>query len=255
MGIAQIASAIFLGTALTATATAGAKISITGTVTNGSGTPVSKCDVFFNKDKWITDESVHVTCDENGRYQAEIEPGRYNSFYVCDEEEYGKTKLEFWGWNLNLTESQTLDAPFDALEVYSLATWASNGGSNSIFASFRPMSLKKPRFYQKQVDDRSLVIFDILPSIDASSISASLDGVPIELIGYSWAYEKVGGCSGIPDELKGAGCHMPMIIAQFKKPKLKSGQHALRVRLTDSENGQMGEALTHFTSNNSGLGF
>lgn len=38
----------------------------------------------------------------------------------CDEELYGKTKLEFWAWNLKLERSQTLNAQFDTMEVYSL---------------------------------------------------------------------------------------------------------------------------------------
>jgi hypothetical protein len=48
---------------------------------------------------------------------------------------------------------------------------------------------------------------------------------------------------------------MPMIIAQFKKPKLKSGQHTLKVRLVDSDTKNIGEGITHFVSNKSGYGF
>ncbi|MEX0298255.1 MAG: hypothetical protein AB3N28_04245 [Kordiimonas sp.] len=233
-----------------------APITIEGTVTNGKGKPVEKCDVFFNKEKWITDESVHVQCDEDGRYTAQIDPGLYNSIYICDEEKYGKTALEFWGWNLNLTESQTLDAAFDTIEVYSLATWASNGGSNTIFASFRPMTLKKAEFYNVQSSDREIAIFDILPNIDASSIEGSIDNNPLELVHYNWVYEKTGGCQNAPETVNTEnGCYMPMIVAQFKKPKLAAGQHTLKVRLTDTVNHEIGEGITHFVSNKSGLGF
>ena len=103
-------------------AEANQKITISGQVTDKTGNPVEQCDVFFNAKGWIDEDSVHVQCDANGNYIAEIDPGRYNSVYVCDEELYGKTKLEFWAWNVILEKSQTRNAQFDTVEVYSLST-------------------------------------------------------------------------------------------------------------------------------------
>ena len=68
-----------------------AAITITGTVTDKEGKAISKCGVFFNKQKWINDDSTHVACDENGNYSATIDAGEYNSMYVCDEDLYGKS--------------------------------------------------------------------------------------------------------------------------------------------------------------------
>ncbi len=233
-----------------------ADITIQGTVTDVNGLPVSKCDVFFNNEKWITDESVHVQCDENGRYSAKIEKGLYNSIYICDEEKYGKTALEFWGWNLNLTESQTIDAAFDTIEVYSLSTWASNGGSNSIFASFRPMRLKEERHTNQKINNKVVAILDITPAINSDSIKGFIDNQPIELVNYNWTYEKVNSCNGFPKNVDVSnGCYMPMIIAQFKKPKLVAGQHILKVKLIDLTTKNIGEGITHFVSNKAGYGF
>lgn len=238
---------------------ASATITITGAVTDKFGKPVSKCDVFFNRTEWIKDESIHVTCDENGLYSAEIEPGLYNSVYVCDEEQYGKTALEFWGWNLVLTESQTLDAQFDTLEVFSLSTWASNGGSPSMFASFRPMSLKndkQPNYTTVQKDKKLLAVIDISPAIDTSSIKGFIDDHPLSLIDFHWVYEKVSSCDGFPNNIDTSdGCYMPMLIAQFAKPALEKGLHTFRLDLKDSENGDFGQGKTSFTSNEFGLGF
>jgi len=233
-----------------------ATITIEGVVTDVNGKTVSQCDVFFNSEKWITDESVHVQCDESGRYTANIEPGLYNSIYICDEEKYGKTALEFWGWNLNLIESQTINASFDTIEVFSLSAWASNGGSNSVFASFRPMSLNKAKHYNLTVDGKKLAILDIGPNVVGESIKGFIDGKAITLVNYNWTYEKVGSCKGFPKDVDiQGGCYMPMIIAQFEKPIIESGQHTLLVRLTDSETNNIGEGITHFTSNKSGHGF
>ncbi len=233
-----------------------ASIKIQGTVTDAKGIPVSKCDVFFNKEKWITEKSVHVKCDENGRYSANIEAGLYNSMYICDEEKYGKTALEFWGWNLNLVESQTIDAVFDTLEVYSLSTWASNGGSNSIFASFRPMSLNKPKYRNQKVGNKNLAILDISPSLGLRSINGFVDNQPLKLLNYNWVYEKLNSCQSFPEGIDTSnGCYIPMVIAQFSKPKLTIGQHTLKVKLQDADTGNIGEGITHFVSNKSGYGF
>ena len=250
-----ISSAILFGTALSGAAHADT-ITITGTITDKAGNPVPRCDVFFNKEAWITDKSVHVQCDANGHYTAEIEAGLYNSFYVCDEEKYGKTALEFWGWNLNLNQSQTLDAAFDTLEVYSLSAWASNGGSNSILSSFRPMSLKKPTYRNMELNGKTIAVMDITPTVNESSINGSLDGLPLKLVNYNWTYEKVASCGTTPDGINTEnGCYMPMIIAQFQKPKMEAGQHTFKIRLSDAETGNIGEGITHFTSNSARLGF
>ena len=257
MTIKKTTAALAISLCFASASTAnGNKITIFGVVTDKNGNTVEKCDVFFNKEAWIADDSVHVTCDENGRYTAEIDPGHYNSFYVCDEEKYGKTALEFWGWNLTLDQSQAIDVAFDTLEVYSLATWASNGGSSSLFASFRPMSLAKPSFYKKEINGKSVAVLDITPAVDATSIIADIDGASLELLNYQWTYEKMNTCGGFPDEMVSEnGCYMPMIIAQFKKPKLVEGQHTLKVRLRDYKNGNIGEGITHFVSNRVSLGF
>jgi len=233
-----------------------ADITVKGTVTDVNGSPVSKCDVFFNLEKWITDDSVHVQCDDKGRYSASIPEGLYNSIYICDEEQYGKTALEFWGWNLNLTESQTIDAAFDTIEVFSLSTWSSNGGSYSMFASFRPMSLNKVKHSNREVNGQTIAVWDITPAINSGSIKGFINEQPLNLLNYNWTYEKINSCNGFPKEIDTSnGCYMPMIIAQFKKPELVSGQHTLKVRLEDSSTGNIGEGITHFVSNKSGYGF
>lgn len=169
---------------------------------------------FFNNEKWITDESVHVKCDEKGSYSAKIEKGLYNSIYSCDEEKYGKTALEFWGWNLNLTETQIIDAAFNTIEIYSLSTWASNGGYNSIFASFRPMSLNKAKYKKQEINGENIAISDISPSIASNSINGFINDKPLSLLNYNFTYEKLNSCKGFPKNIDTSkGCYMPMIIA------------------------------------------
>ena len=233
-------------------------ITISGTVTGKDGQPVEKCDVFFNRETWITEESFRAQCDENGRYEIQIEPGHYNSIYICDEELYAKTRLEFWGWNVSFSEDQTLNAAFDTIEVFSLSTWAANGGSSSVFAAFRPMALhnaKPPKYYNQTVAGKNYAILDIAPSIDESSIRASIDGNPIKLRSYHWAFEKINCNESFGGLDQSHGCYMPMIIAQFDKPALEAGDHIFTLRVVDADTQNLGEGITQFTSNNAGYGF
>lgn len=235
------------------------KIVISGTVSDKNGIPVKKCDVFFNKTAWIDDNSIHVTCDEKGFYSAEIEPGLYNSVYVCDEELYGKSKLEFWGWNLNLEASQTLDAQFDTMEVFSLSAWASNGGSNSLFVSFRPMNLTKAKSPVHKMEThlgKELAVFDITPDLNFNTIKGFIDEKPLKLLNFSWVLEEVASCGKTPEGIKtDNGCFMPMVIAQFQKPALSAGQHTVRIDISDVNTGDFGQGITHITTNEKGLGF
>ena len=118
---------------------------VTGKVTDRNGDPITKCEVFFNRETWITDESIRAECDASGTYLIAVPKGHYNSVYICDEDKYGKTALEFWGWNLDIEEERVLDVTFDKLEVYSLAVWNSNGGrSGSCYMRVAIIQLERP---------------------------------------------------------------------------------------------------------------
>ena len=118
------------------------------------------------------------------------------------------------------------------------------------------MSLNKPSHYNKEVDGVKIAIQDVTPAITARSIKADVDGQQLELLYYRWTYEKLNKCTLFPEGVDTSnGCFMPMIVAQFAKPKLEPGLHTLKVRLTDARSGNMGEAITHFVTNKKGLGF
>ncbi|WP_298441821.1 carboxypeptidase-like regulatory domain-containing protein [uncultured Ferrimonas sp.] len=242
------------------TALADDTVTISGKVTDRHGQPISQCDVIFNPSAFIGDDSLYFKCDENGRYRAEVPAGHYNSLYSLDLPQYAKTQLEFWGWNLTLTEDEVIDIAFDTIEVYSLNVWASNGGSNSVFAAFRPMHLAKalaPQYRRTTMQGNDIAVFDITPELDASQILAHIDGKPLQLLNYHWSYEQIGDCGQQAPAGINANepCHMPMIIAQFKKPTLSPGKHQFRLRISDKRSGDIGEGLTHFVSNQVGLGF
>lgn len=230
-------------------------ITISGKVTDRNGEAIPKCEIFFNQETWITDNSFTASCDGEGNYSIDIPKGHYNSIYICDEDKYAKTALEFWGWNINFNEDQVFDASFDKLEVYSLAAWNSNGGANTIFASFRPMSVEKltaPGIYPEPNLGDDATVLDIRPVMDINSITATLDGATLEVKSLQWIYEKSNSCNGVAES---GSCYMPVAIIQLERPTMNEGRHILRVVVRDSETGAMGEGATEFTSNSAGYGF
>lgn len=240
----------------TVTSIATAEITISGTVTDKDGIPVSRCDVFLSQERWTSDYTYRAHCNSEGYYELEIEEGHYNSLYICDEEKYGVTALEFWGWNLDLNSTQTINATFDTLEVYSLTTWASNGGSNSVFASFRPMALKQPEFRTEIINGNYAAVLDVSPTLEFNSIVGYIDDRPLELLHMSSSYEKVDSCIDLPESFgEIENCYMPIVLAQFRKPNLSEGQHTLRLRIQDIHTLGIGEGITNFFSNSAGLGF
>lgn len=227
---------------------------VTGKVTDRNGDPITKCEVFFNRETWITDESIRAECDASGTYLIAVPKGHYNSVYICDEDKYGKTALEFWGWNLDIEEDRVLDVTFDKLEVYSLAVWNSNGGSDTVFASFRPMSVEKlqnPAVYPIDELGRDATVFDITPSLEMSGVTAEIDSAPVAVKSLQWIYEKQNKCDGG----RSGSCYMRVAIIQLERPVLMEGTHLVRIKITDHETAAIGEAVTEFSSNRVGYGF
>ena len=145
------------------------------------------------------------------------------------------------------------------MEVYSLNVWASNGGSNSIFAAFRPMSLsaaKNPTYREHLLNDKKITLFDISPTLGIPNIKGYIDDTELKLIDYNWSYEKVTSCGSPKQKIdERNGCYMPMIIAQFQKPMLKPGKHVFKIDINDAETKEFGQGVTHFVSNEKSLGF
>ena len=54
----------------------------------------------------------------------------------ADDNIYGVSSLECWGWNIIADRDETIDLKIDSGEVYSLNVGVSNGGMNTLFLSF-----------------------------------------------------------------------------------------------------------------------
>lgn len=160
--------------------------------------------------------------NSNGEYSITVPKGTYNAFFI-DDNSYGKTTLECWGWHMLVDRDEQLDFKIGNGEVYSLHAWPSNGGLSTLFIYFRPMilpSLKEEK-YKMKLNDRDFNIFDISPDLTVEDISIRVNGIRSEIISLQKIYE-----TGIyNDENKG----MPAYIVQIRRNHSTVGKQTLIV--------------------------
>lgn len=221
---------------------------VSGRVSTADGLPHGGCRVVVLNPGF--EPAAETACDEEGRYLLELPDGTYNGIAILDDG-YGKETLEFWAWNVPVTGDLRLDAVIDRLEVYNLAVWNSKGGPPSIYVSFRPMSLERVLaggVREGEVMGAPARILDSAPALDSSSLHVRVDGEVAAVESLQWVYERI--------TVQGGGSqYLPVVVAQVARPPLTAGTHEVRVRITDRETGEIGEAVSWFTSNAAGLGW
>lgn len=128
--------------------------------------------------------------NQNGEYSVVVPKGCYNTFYV-DDDSYGKTSLENWGWHMMVDRDEEFDFKIGNGEVYSLCAWANNGGAGTLFFWFRPMilpSIKKEE-YEITLGGEKRNVTDIAPELLAEDLTVTLNGEPLQVISLQKVYE------------------------------------------------------------------
>ena len=136
------------------------KVRIYGQVTDLNNQPVDSASVWLkqnidslsieNKGK-IFENSYETFTDSNGFFSMEIEPGTYYCLYAIYENDYGKTKLEYWAWNLPIYKDLEINPRYDRMEIYGINGFEPQRGPfNTYMIYFRPMSLTKALSLSKE---------------------------------------------------------------------------------------------------------
>ncbi len=84
--------------------------------------------------------STSIWSDSLGYYEIELPERTYNDIAVVNEN-YGVDVAEAWAWHIAMDADQQMDFKIGTGEVYNLNVWPNNGGGDTYFVSFRPMSL------------------------------------------------------------------------------------------------------------------
>lgn len=86
--------------------------------------------------------SYETLTDSTGYFSMEVDPGTYYCIYAIKESDYGKTRLEYWAWNVPIYHDLEINPQYHRMEVYGINGFEpQHGPFNSYMLYFRPMSL------------------------------------------------------------------------------------------------------------------
>ena len=161
-----------------------------GKVTDFNNNPVDSASVWLKnkingisiKDKRkLFDNAYETFTDKNGNFSIEVEKGTYYCLYAIKESDYGKTKLEYWAWNLPIYDDLEINPQYDRLEVYGMNAFEPQTGPFETYqVFFRPMSLTKALKLPKIITSE---IIDIAPKIiTKEDLKVQINGVDVKIL-------------------------------------------------------------------------
>ncbi len=113
-----------------------------GKVTDFNSNPIDSAKVIL-KDRDFKDIYKTIT-DKDGNYSMQVAEGTYYCLYAIRPNEYGKTKLEYWAWNIPVYKDLKINPQYDKMEIYGINAFEPRVSPfNTYFVFFRPMSLTK----------------------------------------------------------------------------------------------------------------
>lgn len=197
---------------------------IRGTVRDYEGHPIAGAEVEI---KSPTFKALYTTkTDAEGRYSMTVDEGRYLALESIKPSEYGKSRLEFWAWNVPVVSDLTIDIRYHRLEIYGVNVFKVQGGRPGLFAYFRPMSLTR------------VPTNDPSKALEVAPLPADLD-VAIEVNGVAAKIDTVERVQ----EYIGKGSVMFAYLVHFTPVSPSVGADVIRIIGHDKANGDRGEAM------------
>lgn len=134
-----VTALIFLGLmSLTAQET----FKVYGTVTDFNNVPIDSVTVKLENEKF---QDIYLTLtDKHGNYSLEVPKGIYYCLYAIKLPDYGKTRLEYWTWNVPVFKDLNINPQYHRMEIYGINAFVPQVSPfNTYMIYFRPMSLTK----------------------------------------------------------------------------------------------------------------
>lgn len=165
-------------------------VRIYGQVTDVNNQPVDSASVWLKQNidslssenkAEIFKNSYETFTDSNGFFSMEIEVGTYYCLYAIYENDYGKTKLEYWAWNLPIYKDLEINPKYDRMEIYGINGFEPQRGPfNTYMIYFRPMSLTKALGLSKESKSDTI---NIAPeTISKEEINVAVNGIKTEVV-------------------------------------------------------------------------
>ncbi|MDD2195671.1 MAG: carboxypeptidase-like regulatory domain-containing protein [Bacteroidales bacterium] len=165
--------------------------------------------------------------DKTGHYSLLVKKGKYSGLAAVRMEDYSKTKLEFWAYEIPAYKNLDIDIRYDRLEVYGVNIFQVQGAYPGYTIYFRPMSLA--RF---ATADMSSEIIDIAPPSDMIDIKVNINGDNVNVN----SIQRVEEFSGKQK------MYAYLIHTDLEKPTAAK-YSKFQIIVEDKENGDKGEAI------------
>lgn len=109
--------------------------------------------------------------DSTGQYSLLVKKGKYSGLAAVRMEDYGKTRLEFWAYEIPAYKDLNINIRYHRLEVYGVNIFQIQGAYPGYSIYFRPMSLTRYATADKESE-----ILDIAPPADQVDIEVMING-------------------------------------------------------------------------------
>ncbi|MDP4209685.1 MAG: carboxypeptidase-like regulatory domain-containing protein [Bacteroidota bacterium] len=210
-----IYSIIICGISFLSSVNAQDSIRIHGHVTDFNSKPIDSVWVSV-KDKNFNSRYEGLT-DKNGYFSITVAKGNYHCIYAIKLADYGKTKLEYWAWNIPAYKDMEINPQYERMEIYGINGFEPQVSPYETYmVYFRPMSLSKSLKWQgegnKKMQEKKANInhdtINISPiSISKEELKVSVNDIPTEVVSIKKVVEY------------GRGAYLYGFLIQILKPK------------------------------------
>lgn len=199
-----------------------------GRITDFDGDPI-KGYVVVNTGFVQNGRSVATAkSDKDGYYEISLPQRRYHSIFACDEN-YGRSKLESWAWNIFIDKDAKLDFRIGEIELYRMTSGVSP--ERTVIADFVPMSIhctvkRIMEDYAKGMRKPELGSGSrYYPSLDKQDLEVFVDSTKAKVLTLNQRFQSLG-------DYDMSDYSRPAWTIEAKLPQnITSGTHILRIVL------------------------
>lgn len=165
-------------------------VRIYGQVTDFKNSPIDSVTVRVKNKNF--ENLYETTTDKNGFFSMKVEKKTYCCIYAIKLADYGKTKLEYWAWNIPAYNDLEINPKYERMEIYGVNAFEPQVSPHETYmVYFRPMSLSKSLEFQgkknkKEIEQQAIAersTIDIAPStIYKDELTVKINGYESEVI-------------------------------------------------------------------------
>ncbi|MEG8947953.1 carboxypeptidase-like regulatory domain-containing protein [Rosettibacter firmus] len=162
-------------------------VRIFGHVTDFNNNPLDSVLVILKNKNF---ENLYQTLtNKSGYFSLNVPKGFYYCIYAIKPSDYGKTKLEYWAWNIPALNDFEINPKYDRLEIYGMNAFEPQVGPfETYMIYFRPMSLTKVLQIQKFISN--LDTLDIAPkNISSDELKAYVNDIRTDIVNINKVLE------------------------------------------------------------------